>query len=130
MVISYTGLEDSEITLFEAVLPATTEAGCLATKEFTNLVPIPPDRTYQTFGEGKKVVIAFTKTDNYGRCHAIVGRNGVNLDDFNMVRSNFGTTYFNEDTKAKGEGAIDAGRTRSAGPKFRLTRHYTSDGGY
>ena len=122
VVISYSELEDSEVALFEAVLPATTEAGCLASNAFTSLVPIPADRTHQTFGQGKKVVIVFTKSSHYGACHVIVGRSGTTLSDFNTVRANFGSTRLFEIPNEKAEDR-DANSTAQMSPKFHLIRH-------
>jgi hypothetical protein len=122
LVMTYTKLVDTEVQLFEADLPATTQAACLASRDFTGAVPIPPDRVRQIYGEGRKVVIVFTKSSGVGPCSVIVGRNGVNLDDFNVIRANFGQSglleFPVEKTDADGDGL------RQTGHVFRLERHF------
>ena len=122
LVITYTKPEDSDVQLFEADLPATTQAACLATRDFTGAVPIPPDRVRQMYGEGKKVIIVFAKTSAVGPCSVIVGRNGVNLDDFNVIRANFGQSGLLEFPIEKTDAESDG--LRKAGPVFRLERHF------
>lgn len=92
VVITYTQLENRFVYLYETVPPATSDAECVGATDFTNLVPIPPERTAQVWGEGKKVVIVFTKTSRMGPCHVIVGRSDTTASDFNYWRSNFGRT--------------------------------------
>lgn len=123
IVITYTGLEDRQVQLFELSVPATSEAACLATTDFTAATPIPADRTSQTFGERKKVVIAFTKTERYARCHVIVGRSGVNLDDFNVIRANFGRAGL-FDPQLSDADRTETNRVQSAGHIFRLEKHF------
>ena len=122
VVITYTQLVDTEVQLFEADLPATTRAACLASRDFTSAVPIPPDRVSQISGEGKKAVIVFTKSSAVGPCSVIVGRSGVNLDDFNVIRANFGQTGLLEIPSEKTDAESDGLMQKE--PVFRLVRHF------
>lgn len=122
LVMTYTKLVDTEVQLFEADLPATTQAACLASRDFTGAVPIPPDRVRQIYGEGKKVVIVFTKSSGVSPCSVILGRSGVNLDDFNVIRANFGQSGLLEIPVEKTDAESDS--LRQTGPVFRLERHY------
>ena len=115
IAVTYSAPEDAPVQLYEAVLPATTQAQCLAATDFSSAVPIPAARMQQLWGEGKKVVIVFTKTSSYGACSVILGRSGVDLNDFNVVRANFGQTYF--------AGSEDDARP-GTGPVFSLERHF------
>jgi hypothetical protein len=127
LVITYTQLEDSTVQLYEASLPATTQAACLASRDFTSGVPIPPDRVSQFYSGGKKVVIAFVKTERVGPCSVIFGRSGTNLNDFNFVRANFGAEGLAETSIQKTDEpkSVDL---RSRGHVFKLTRHFDADG--
>ena len=112
--------------LYEAVLPAATQAQCLAATDFSGAVPIPAARMQQLWGEGRKVVIVFTKTSAYGACSVILGRSSVVLSDFNMIRANFGRTYFagSEDDKAS---ESQDGARQGTGPVFSLARHFDAN---
>jgi hypothetical protein len=112
MVITYTELEDRPVQFYEAALPADSEGGCFASRDFTGAQPIPPDRVSQTFGEGKKVVIVFIKTDRRGPCNVIFGRT-VSSGLVDVAVWSFGSDS-------------EANPTRSAGHRFSLERHFDS----
>lgn len=126
VAITYSAPEDAPVQLYEAVLPAATQAQCLAATDFSGAVPIPAARMQQLWGEGKKVVIVFAKSSSYGACSVILGRGSVVLSDFNVIRANFGRTYFagSEDDKAP---ESQDGAQPGAGPVFSLTRHFDAN---
>ena len=105
LVITYTELENRFVYLYETVPPATTDAECVGATDLTNLVAIPPERTAQIWGEGKKVVIVMTKTSQLGSCHVIVGRSGPTAQSFTLWRSNFGRTLARSDADTTKETA-------------------------
>jgi hypothetical protein len=51
-----------------------------------------------------------------------VGRNGVNLDDFNVIRANFGQTGLLEIPSEKKDDESDG--LRQTGHVFKLERHF------
>lgn len=122
VVLTYTRAEATEVQLFEADLPTATQAACLASRDFSGAVPIPPDRVSQIYGEGKKVIIVFAKSSGVGPCSVIVGRRGANLDDFNIIRANYGQSGLMEFPGEKADAESDG--LRQTGPVFRLERHF------
>ncbi len=123
LVITYTELENRFVYLYETVPPVTSDAECVAATDLTNLVPIPPERTAQIWGEGKKVVIVMTKTSRMGPCHAIVGRTSAAASDFNYWRSNFGRTSARPDSEPADEEPKQAFRSNN-NPIHKIGRRF------
>ena len=97
VLISYTGLEDGDLQFFEAVIPASTREGCLASSDFSGAVPRGPDRARSTYDpeSGTQIMVWNNVTNSRTpSCRVLVVRSSVNASDYNVWRANYGQTGY------------------------------------
>lgn len=109
---------DRNFILFDAVLPTTTEAECLASTDFSNAVPADPNRASAIYDP--QSALWHLKNSNTGSvppCHVLLanGDGTVDAADYAVWRTNFGTTQFAESSEGPKEGSTqsDAGAVRT-----------------
>jgi len=86
--IKFTGLENPNIRLLEAVIPATSEAACFASTDFPNAVPIGPDRATVSYdyATGMYKVIWINQGEIPNTCRVLIGDGDIDGHDFLIWR--------------------------------------------
>jgi hypothetical protein len=125
VVIQYTGLENPNLLIFEAVLPAPTQAACLASRDFSDAVPVGPDRAALTYdAETSKYRLQWSRLDTDARvnCRVLIVRSEIGVGDLAVWQSNYGQTALFEDVLVNGKlSSSDA----AARPVTRVGSTYT-----
>jgi hypothetical protein len=82
--VSFTGLENPNIRLLEAVVPATSEAECFAITDISNARVLGPDRATIVYDASTLTykLIWMTPKENRGSCRILMGDGDVDGRDF------------------------------------------------
>ena len=115
---SFPDSPDRNFVIFEAVLPATTEAGCLASMDFSSAVPADPNRASAIYDPQSELWhLKNSNTGSVPLCHVLLanGDGTVDAADYAVWRTNFGRTQFTESSEGPKEGSTqsDAGAFRT-----------------
>ena len=83
------------LLLFEAVLPATSEAACLASRDFSSAYPASPDRASLIYDGTTNSYNVRWAPVREGSCRVLLVMDGdgqVDAGDYAIWRTNFGST--------------------------------------
>lgn len=109
--------------LFEAVLPASSEAACLANRDFSSAYPASPDRALLIYdGTTNSYRVRWTPARE-GSCRVLLVTDGdgqVDAGDYAIWRTNFGNTAGRLDGEPEKNDARTGGDSR-IGDKFTAT---------
>ena len=80
----FTGQPNTNIRLFEAVIPARSDAECFASTDFSNATPIGPDRAIVDYDDatGMYKVIWINQSENRESCRVLRGSGDIDGRDF------------------------------------------------
>jgi hypothetical protein len=88
-------IPDRPLLLFEAVLPASSEAACLASRDFSTAYPASPDRASLVYDGTTNTYNVRWMPAREGSCRVLLVTDGdgqVNAGDYVIWRQNFGST--------------------------------------
>lgn len=101
--ISYTGLENTEPVIYEAVVRATSAEECLASRDLSTAVPVGADRATLTFDRESNTSVLrwFGGRVRDSGCRVLLVRDSVNASDLAVWRANYGANGLIEDESGK-----------------------------
>src|SRR5687767_11295128 len=81
--------------VFEAVIPATTEAACFASMDFSAARPVGPDRASVTYDPAtSSYTLKWTGVkDRRDSCRVLLVGQSIGVGDLAMWQANYGTEY-------------------------------------
>jgi hypothetical protein len=109
--VTFTGLEGPELQVFEAQLPARTEAGCFASRDFSSARLVSRDRASVSYdADTSQYKFTWTVTrDRKENCRVLLVGRSVALTDLAVWQSNYGSTALSDsiggDNVSYGRGA-------------------------
>jgi hypothetical protein len=115
VVIQYTGLESPNPLILEAVVPAATEAACLANRDFSTAVPVGTERAtlaYDAVTSTYRLQWSGLDRDTRVNCRVLIVRSGIAAGDLAMWQSNYGAGGLFEDEPIKGEASTSGANAK------------------
>jgi len=110
-VVNFPSPAGRNFVIFEAVIPASTAAQCMASRDFTNAVPVSPDRATVIYDP---VTLTYylrntAPIETRPSCKVLIVRAaGIDTSDLNVWRANYGATgalaESENESSAKGTG--------------------------
>ncbi len=94
VTIRYTGLENRRAQIYEAFLYATTDAECLASRDFTTAVLVGPERATLIHDRrtGTNTLRWIVENERKDTCRVLLVRSGVDSSDLAVWQSNYGNS--------------------------------------
>ena len=100
IVANFPAPADRRFVIFEAILPVRSAAECMASRDFTNAVPVNDDRAVTVFDPTTATwFLRNTTTPGSAEvCSVLLVKSSVDTTDFTMWRARFGQALLMEES--------------------------------
>jgi hypothetical protein len=122
-VVNFPSPAGRNFVIFEAVIPASTAAECMASRDFSNAVPVSPDRAAAIYDP---VTLTYylrntSPIETRPSCKVLIARAaGVDTSDLNVWRANYGATggFADVENESSAKGSAQRSMIRSVTVTF------------
>ncbi|PYT00955.1 MAG: hypothetical protein DMF63_04625 [Acidobacteria bacterium] len=124
--VNFPAPPDRNFVIFEAAIPARTEADCFASRNFANAVPVSTDRASTVYDPttGTWFLRNSNSTSPIESCTVLLVRSSIGSNDLMMWQANYGTSAFyeNDEKEEQQSGEANPAKAqRNMATSFTLT---------